>query len=210
MQPPPAVDPQVKALEELKLKEEALQRQLQEAAAAADADALKKKQQDEKRAKQAEIERLKKEEADRLKQDELDRLQGEEARKKQEEADRLAKEAQDLKKAAELKELERKRVKEGDVVPITDVDREPQPISKPDPIIPSAIMASIMANQSILFNILINQNGDVEVARLMKKTSNSQLNSLLLATIETWKYTPAMKNGVRVKVWKSVPLIIKK
>ena len=37
-----------------------------------------------------------------------------------------------------------------------------------------------------------------------------QLNNVLMATIKTWKYTPATKNGVRVKVWKTVPLTIKK
>ena len=37
-----------------------------------------------------------------------------------------------------------------------------------------------MASQTVPFNILINQNGDVEVARLMQKTNNSQLNSILL------------------------------
>jgi serine/threonine protein kinase/DNA-binding response OmpR family regulator len=209
----PAVDPQLLALEKLKQKEAELEKQLQDAAAAtaaADAATLKKKQQDDRRAKQAESERLKKEEADRLKKEEQDRLQQEEERRKQEEADRQVKEAQDLKKAEELKELERNRVKVGDVIPLGEVDREPQPISKPDPIIPSAIRASIMANQSVLFNILVNQNGDVEVARLMQKTNNSQLNSILLANIQTWKFTPAMKNGVRVKVWKTVPLIIKK
>ncbi|MCX6555871.1 MAG: protein kinase [Candidatus Aminicenantes bacterium] len=209
----PAVDPQVLALEKLKQKEAELEKQLQDAAAATaatDAVALKKKQQDEKRAKQAEIERSKKEEADRLQKEEQDRLQREEELRRQAEADRLAKEAQDKKKADELKELERKRVKEGDVVPLPEVDREPQAVSKPDPVIPTTIMASIMANQSVLFNILVNQNGDVEVARLMHKTSNSQLNSILIATIQTWKFTPAMKNGVRVKVWKTISLIIKK
>jgi serine/threonine protein kinase/DNA-binding response OmpR family regulator len=203
---PPALDPQVLAAEKLK-QEAALQKQLQ---AAADDAAQKKKLQEEKRAKQAETERLKKEEEDRLKQEELDRLQKEEARKKQEETDRLAKEAQELKKAEDLKEVERTRVREGDIVPFSDVDQEALVVSKPDPIIPSNMRSSMTASQTVLFNILINQNGDVEVARLLQKTINSQLNTILIATIKSWKYTPAIKNGVRVKVWKTVPLIIKK
>jgi TonB family protein len=205
----PVVDLQAQAAENQK-REEELQKQIKAAADAADAAALKQKLQDEKRAKQAENERLKKEADDRLKQEELDRLQKEEARKKQEELDRLAQEALDLKKAEELKELERKRVKEGDVIPLGEADKEPLAVSKPEPTIPSNMRASMTSSQTVLFNILVNQNGDVEVARLMQKTNNSQLNAILVSTIKSWKFSPAVKDGVRVKVWKTIPLIIKK
>lgn len=199
---PPAVDLQVLAAEKLK-QEEVLKKELQAAEA-------KKKLQEEKRVKQVESERLKKEEGDRVKQEGLDQLQKEEAQKKQEESDRLAKETQDLKKTAELKEIERTRVKEGDIIPLNDVDKAPVVVSKSDPVIPSNMRDSIAASQTVLFNILINQKGDVEIASLLKKTNNSQLNAVLIANIKTWKYTPATKNGVLVKVWKTVTLIIKK
>jgi serine/threonine protein kinase/DNA-binding response OmpR family regulator len=205
---PSVVDLQAQAAENLR-REEELQKQLLAAAAATEAE-QNKKLLDEKRAKQAENERLKKEEADRLKQEELDRQQKAETQRKQDETDRLAKEAQELKKAEALKEIERLRVKEGDVIPLSDVDKAPMSVSAPAPIIPSNMLSSMAASQTVLFNVLINQNGDVEVARMMQKTNNSQLDAILLATIKTWKYTPAVKNGVRVKVWKTVPLIIKK
>jgi TonB family protein len=201
----PAVDPQVLAAEKKKQEEE-LQKQLKDAADAAE----KKKLQDDKRAKQAEIERLKKEEEDRINQEELDRLQKEEAQKKQDELDRLQKEAQDLKKAEELKEIERNRVKEGDIIALNEVDKAPVAISSPAPVISPNMRSSMADTQTVLFNILINQNGDVESARLLQKTNNTPLNTVLIATIKTWKYTPAMKNGVRVKVWKTVPLTLKK
>jgi TonB family protein len=201
-QQPPAVDPQVLAAENLRQEEE-LQKQLQAAEE-------KKKLQEDKRARQAESERLKKEAEDRVTQEELDRLQKESARKKQEEVDRLQKEALDLKKAEDLKEIERKRVKEGDIIPLNDVDKAPVAVSTPAPIISSNMRTNMADSQTMLFNILINQNGDVESARLLQKSNNSQLNTALIATIKTWKYTPAIKNGVRVKVWKTVPLVIKK
>lgn len=205
----PAIEDQ-QALLAAKLKqEEELRRQLQEATAAAEAEKLKKLQ-DEKRARQVEAERLKKEEAERLKQEEIERLQKEEALKKQEEIDRLAREAQELKKAQELKDLESKRVREGDIVSIGQVDTEPQVISKSDPVIPANIRGSLTGDQAVLFNILINHNGDVESARLMRKTTNGQLDNILIATIKTWKYAPAKKDGVRVKVWKTFQLLIKK
>ena len=199
---PPAVDPQVLAAEKLKQEEELKKLQL--------AAEENKKLQGEKRVKQAESERLKKEAEDRVKQEELDRLQKEEARKKQDELDRLAKEAQELKKAEDLKEIERKLVKEGDIIPLKDVDKAPVVVSKPAPRIYPNMRTNMAANQTVLFSILINQNGDVETAFLLKKSNNAQLNMVLIATIKTWKYTPAIKNGVRVKVWKTVPLIIEK
>jgi serine/threonine protein kinase/DNA-binding response OmpR family regulator len=210
-QQPAVADLQAQAAENMK-REEELQKQLQDAAAAAAAiEAEKnKKLQDEKRIRQAENERLRKEEADRLQQEELDRQQKEAAQRKQEETDRLAKEAADRKKADELKEIERARVKEGDIVPLGAVDKQPLVVSRPDPIIPTGMRSSLAATQTVLFNILINHNGDVEIARMMQKTNNGQLNDILLESIKTWKYSPASKNGVRVKVWKTVPLIIKK
>ncbi len=208
-EPQPSLEDQKALLAEKLKQEEALRQQLQAAADAAEAERLKKLQ-DDKRAKQAESDRLKKEEADRQKQMELERLQKEAEQKKQDEIDRLAREALELKKAEELKEIERKRVKEGDIVPLSAVDREPQVISMTDPIIPAYIRNSLASDQSVLFNILINHNGDVEVARLLQKTTNSQLNTILMTTIKTWKYSPASKDGVRVKVWKTIPLIIKK
>jgi TonB family protein len=122
----------------------------------------------------------------------------------------LAKEAQELKKAEDLKEIERTRVKEGDIIPLNDVDKAPVVVSKPAPIISSSMRTNMAANQTVLFSILINQNGDVETARLLQKSNNAQLNMALIAAIKTWKYTPAIKNGVRVKVWKTVPLIIER
>jgi TonB family protein len=198
----PAVDSQV--LEAEKLKQEEEQKKLLQAAEE------KKKLQEDKRAKQVEADRLKKEEEDRLKQDEADRLQKEEAQKKQDESDRLAKEAADKKKADELKEIERTRVKEGDIIALNAVDTAPVAVSEPAPIISQSMRSNMADSQNVRFNILINQNGDVESVSFLQKTNNTQLNTVLINTIKTWKYTPATKNGVRVKVWKTVPLTIKK
>jgi TonB family protein len=204
---PPIADLEAQAAENRR-REEELKKQLEQAAA--EEAALKQKIQDEKRARQLEEDRQKKAEEERLRQEELARLQKEEEQRRQEEADRLAREALEKKKAEEQKELERKRVKEGDLVPLGNVDKEPQVLSKPDPIIPNMIRSALPGNQTVRLNLLINQNGDVEMASLLQKTVNSQLNAILIDTIKTWKYSPAVKDGVRVKVWKTVSLIIKK
>ncbi|MBU4268670.1 MAG: protein kinase [Acidobacteria bacterium] len=193
-----------KMLDDAKLKQEEDLKKLKE-------EEDKKKLQEEKRKKQAEIDRLKKEEADRIKQEEQARLLQEEAdRIKQEEQARLKKEEADRKKAEELKRLEQARVKEGDIIPLNDADVQPVAISTPSPNIPSTILSSMPNSQTLMFTVLINQNGDVETVRILQKSNNSQLNTILTDLIKTWKYSPAQKNSVRVKVWKTIPLTIKK
>jgi TonB family protein len=101
-------------------------------------------------------------------------------------------------------------VKEGDIVPLGEVDVPPQAVSTPIPSVPASIRSILTDNVSVMFTILIGSNGDVETVRLLQKSNNAQLNSLLTEQIRAWKYQPAMKNGVRVKVWKTVPISIKK
>jgi len=95
-------------------------------------------------------------------------------------------------------------------VPMNEVDVQPAAISTPSPNIPAAIRSSMPSSQNVMFTVLINQNGDVETVRMLQKSNNSQLNTILIELIKTWKYSPAQKNSVRVKVWKTVPLTIKK
>ncbi len=208
---------QTEAMKKMSADLEATQKLLDEAKKKQEEELLKiqaeeekKKLQEEKR-KKAEADLLKKAEEDRVKQEEEARLlQEEENRKKQEEADRLKKEEEDRKKAEELKRAEQNRTKEGDIVPINEVDVQPVAISTPSPNVPNSILASIRDNQNVMFSVLINQNGDVETVRMLQKTNNSQLNTILTELIKTYKYKPAQKDSVRVKVWKTVPMTIKK
>jgi serine/threonine protein kinase/CheY-like chemotaxis protein len=170
----------------------------------------RKKLQEERR-KKAEAERLKQEEENRLKQEEAARLLQQEAdRKKLAEAERLKKEEEDRKKAEELKRAEQNRVKEGDIVSINEVDVQPVAVFTPAPSIPASIRSSIPVSVTVMFTVLIDHNGDIETARLLQKSNNAQLNNILSDLIKTWKYKPATKNSVRVKVWKTVPIAIKK
>ena len=192
-----------------KLLDEAKQKQEEE---------LKKVQAEEERKKLLE-ERRKKTEADRLKQEEEERLKGEEAarlqreeeeRRKQEEADRLKKAEEERRLAEEKKLAEMKRVKEGDIVPLNEVDAEPVAISSPAPRIPDSIRSSMADSQSVIFSVLINHNGDVETVRMLRKTNSGQLDSILTETVKSYKFQPARKDNLRVKVWKTIPMSIKK
>ena len=192
-----------KLLDEAKLKQEEELKKVQ-------AEEERKKLLEERRRK-ADADRLKQEEEDRLKQEEAARLQRQEdERLKQEEADRLKKAEEDRRLAEAKKLAEMKRVKEGDVVPLNEVDAEPVPISTPAPSIPSSIRSAMADSQSVIFSVLINHNGDVETVRMLRKTNNGQLNSILTDTVKSYKFQPARKDNLRVKVWKTIPMSIKK
>ncbi len=101
-------------------------------------------------------------------------------------------------------------VKEGDLLPLSQVDTPPQPLSTPEPILPSATLSLIQESQTLVVNLLIDENGNVASASLIRRSAVAALNTGLLKTVRNWKYQPAVKNGMRVKVWKSVSIAIKK
>ncbi|MCU0276016.1 MAG: protein kinase [Acidobacteria bacterium] len=192
-----------KLLDEAKLKQEEELKKIQ--------DEEDRKKLVEDRRKKAEADRLKQEEADRLKQEEAARLkQEEENRLQQEELARTQKAEDERKKAEDAKRAEMKRAREGDIIALGEVDAQPQPLATPSPSIPASILSSLNDSVTVVFTILINHTGDVETARLLQKSTNPQLNILLTELIKTWKYQPATKDNVRVKVWKTVPISIKK
>ena len=53
---------------------------------------------------------------------------------------------------------------------------------------------------------LIDHNGNVEKIRMLRKSGNKKIDSVIAQTIMTWKYKPAEKDGVKVKVWKTINL----
>ena len=93
---------------------------------------------------------------------------------------------------------------------MNNVDTPPVAISTPGPNIPASVRSSMQGDQTLMFTVLINHNGDVETVRLLQKSNIGQLNTILSELIKTWKYQPATKDSVRVKVWKTVPMTIKK
>ena len=114
------------------------------------------------------------------------------------------------------KEEEQKRqealvtIKEGDTVSINQVDTPPVPISQPPIELTYRHTRSLKASETVLATYLIDHNGDVETVRIVKPSSVKKINALIEKTIGRWKFKPAVKNNVRVKVWKTIPLTIKK
>jgi TonB family protein len=101
-------------------------------------------------------------------------------------------------------------VKPGDILSPSQVDTQPIPISTPDFKITRSIRRLMTSDQRILVSYLVDDNGNIETVKVLKKSSLKKLNTLIIETIQRWKYKPATKNNIKVKVWKNKWITIKK
>ncbi|MCK5222403.1 MAG: TonB family protein, partial [Candidatus Aminicenantes bacterium] len=158
----------------------------------------KQKIEADKRRKKAAKEKKLEEEQKRIAEEE-------EQRKLEEERDRKAKEETD-RKALELKkkqeEEEMNRIKPGQLVAMVEVDVKPEAVATPAP----KLARSQKLRQSVMLMALIGHNGNVEKVRMIRKSRNKKIDSIITQTILKWKYKPAEKDGVKVKVWKTINL----
>ena len=115
-------------------------------------------------------------------------------------------------KAEEQKKLEAERteVKEGQVLSITEVDTPPAAISTPPVEITRRDTRTIKSGENVFISYLVDHNGNVERVRFIRKSSSKKINVLIEKTISGWKFKPAVKNNIKVKVWKTVSITIKK
>jgi serine/threonine protein kinase/CheY-like chemotaxis protein len=100
------------------------------------------------------------------------------------------------------------RVKEGDIVPLDADVKPPQLVKQVQPRIP--IQASRMnVKGRLVCRILVSHTGAVEKVQVVSADS-ARVRELYSTAAEEalmqWKYTPAEKGGVKVKVWKTVTL----
>ena len=101
-------------------------------------------------------------------------------------------------------------VKPGDILSPSQVDTQPIPISTPNIKITPTIRRLMMSDQRVLVSYLVDHNGNIETVKLLKKSSMKRLNNLIIETIKKWKYKPATKNNIKVKVWKNKWIAITK
>jgi len=199
--------------EEQRLEEERLaEQQSQQEADRLATEAARRRQEDrDRRQREADEQRLAEEEQARLDQEaaeqaELERLAAEAAEAR--ERERLAEE--ERQREEERRRIEAARAREGDVVPLADVQREPAAVTTPTPVIPKNLIDMLPSDQSVVASYLIDHRGNVESVRLVRQTPMAQINKIVQDTIMTWKFTPAVKDQVNVKVWKTFSFTIKK
>ena len=54
--------------------------------------------------------------------------------------------------------------------------------------------------------ILVDENGDVTKIKILTGNVASDIKALLEDTLSKWKYSPAMKDNIKVKVWLTVSI----
>jgi TonB family protein len=100
-------------------------------------------------------------------------------------------------------------VKEGDLVDLALVDEPPQTLKSVQPNYPPAAQRAGLEG-SITVNALIDENGDVIDTGILKGIINDRgLGKAAESAIKKWKFQPARKGGVNVKVWKPFIFIFK-
>jgi len=101
-------------------------------------------------------------------------------------------------------------IKQGDVIPLELVDIPPVPVKTVQPKYPS-LAYTMGIEGSIILNALISENGDVVKAVIIRGIKNSfGLEKASENAVLQWKFKPAQKEGIKVKVWKPVTITFKK
>lgn len=102
--------------------------------------------------------------------------------------------------------LASQRAKPGEVFPLSAVDVEPKVVKSIDPIYPEVDRrAGVRGN--IIVNALISENGDVLEAVVIRGIGGSvTLEKEAVSAVKKWKFLPAEKDGVKVKVWKPITI----
>jgi protein TonB len=97
----------------------------------------------------------------------------------------------------------------GDIVSIKQVDTEPELIQQELPRYPTAARGRGVSG-TVLLNALISENGDVLQTVVIRKIDSPYgFNQSAERAVKQWKFRPAWKDGVRVKVWKVIPIVFK-
>ncbi len=91
-------------------------------------------------------------------------------------------------------------VKTGDLVEMGNGVVPPEPIYSPKPLYPPLAERQRIAG-TVLLAVLVDENGSVQEVQVLRPiTPDLGLTAAAVAAARTWRYKPATKNGVRVKV----------
>jgi outer membrane biosynthesis protein TonB len=164
-----------------------------------------KLQNELKKLQLVELDRKKADDEQKARQEEQDRLKQaeEDAKKLQEEQDRLkqADAERKLQGEQEQKRLEDLKVKPGDLVAMAEVTARPVKISGGPPQVSELLKRKYLGNTMlIVLQLLIDETGAVSQVRVLGATSED-VKSLIVSTLLRWKYSPAQKDNVNVKVY---------
>jgi len=140
--------------------------------------------------------------------------------RKQQEAVELAQKDLDLKKAqdemkkkeedvkqqeAEKKRVEEAKVKEGALVASNDLTVQPLKISGNTPAVTASMKMKYKGKtMNIITQVLVDENGSVAKIRFVTGNVPADIQAIVEDTLIKWKYSPGLKDNVKVKVWLTV------
>lgn len=96
----------------------------------------------------------------------------------------------------------------GDLVPLEKVDAYPRVLESVEPAYPTAAKTLKMEGL-ILVNALISENGDVLQVQAVPGNNMAVFEKAAENAVKKWKFYPAQKDGVNVKVWKLISITFK-
>ena len=157
---------------------------------------LEKKKLEEER-----LEQLKKEEEERKKKE------AELEQQRLEEQKRLEAEKKKKQELIKKKLEEQSRVEEGQLISLTEATAKPVKLKGKNPSFSSFVVKKYRGSQlKVRMILLIDETGKVVETRMLSKPPD-ELSASILRAIKRWKYKPAQKDDVKVKVW--LPLELK-
>jgi TonB family protein len=100
-----------------------------------------------------------------------------------------------------------KTVNEGDLWPLEEVDVPPQVLRRINPVYPS-LAQMLKIEGSITVNALVSETGSVIDTAILKGMKDDRgLEKAAAEAVRKWRFEPALKNGIRVKVWRPVVIV---
>jgi TonB family protein len=100
-------------------------------------------------------------------------------------------------------------VNEGDLVDLASVTEPPVTVKTVDPVYPPSAQR-LGVEGSITVNVLIDEKGNVIDTGILKGMQDDKgLGKAAETAVRKWKFRPAKKDGVNVKVWKPYVIVFK-
>jgi TonB family protein len=92
------------------------------------------------------------------------------------------------------------QIHEGDVVDVTQVDVLPKRTQNPRLVYPPMALRQ-RVESTVLTSVLISENGDVVDVKVLRGDDRFGFTEAAVRAVRTAKYSPAMKDGKRVRTW---------
>jgi TonB family protein len=109
--------------------------------------------------------------------------------------------------ATQAPAFETRLVREGDVINVNDLDSMPRPVKPIRPTYPSMAMRQRIEG-SVVATVFVSETGDVLEVRVLKGVGFG-LDEAAVRALKQSRFTPAMKDGKRVKTWWPQTIVFK-